>query len=67
MHPALSASSPAGNYLDWGVIHISYTNLGIIAVMLLLFVLALLLPFPKATDLRPARVERADDEREDRP
>ncbi|MCW2674760.1 MAG: hypothetical protein JWP14_3349 [Frankiales bacterium] len=36
-----------GHYLHWGVIQISLANLVVIGVMLLVFVLALLLPFPK--------------------
>jgi hypothetical protein len=36
-----------GHYLHWGVIQISVANLVVIGVMLLVFVLALLLPFPK--------------------
>jgi hypothetical protein len=43
----LVADDGAGVYVDWGVIHISGTNLAIIAVMLVLFVLALVLPFPR--------------------
>jgi hypothetical protein len=46
MLPTGTAPSPAGDYLDWGVIHISVTNLTIILVMLAVFVLAVLLPFP---------------------
>jgi hypothetical protein len=38
----------AGRYVHWGVIQISVTNLVIIGVMLVLFVLALVLPFPGA-------------------
>ena len=38
-------SSAAGSYLDWGVIHISGANAAIIAVMVVVFVLAVLLPF----------------------
>lgn len=34
-----------GRYLHVGVFNLSYTNLAIIAVMVLLFVLALVLPF----------------------
>lgn len=49
MHPTGAAASPAGTYLDWGVIHISVTNLTIIVVMLAVFVLAVLLPFPGAS------------------
>lgn len=36
-----------GHYLNWGVIQISAANLTVIAVMVVVFVLALLLPFPK--------------------
>jgi hypothetical protein len=40
----------AGNayFLRWGVVQISLANLLVIAVMVALFVLALLLPFPHA-------------------
>jgi hypothetical protein len=41
-----------GHYLHWGVVQISLANLVVIGVMLLVFVLALLLPFPKG---RPPR------------
>ncbi len=41
-----------GRYLHWGVIQISFANLLVIAVMLVLFALALVLPFPKARDPR---------------
>lgn len=40
----------AGHYLHWGVISISVTNLIVIAVMVLLFVLALVVPFPHSAD-----------------
>ena len=46
MRPAESVSAPAGAYVDWGVLHISVTNLLIILAMVLVFVLAILLPFP---------------------
>ena len=36
-----------GPYLHWGVIQISAGNLVVIAVMLLIFILAIVLPFPK--------------------
>ncbi len=36
-----------GHYVHWGVIQISVANLVVIAVMVVVFVLALLLPFPK--------------------
>ena len=35
-----------GPYLHWGVIQISVANLTVIALMLVIFGLALLLPFP---------------------
>lgn len=38
----------AGRYLHWGVVQISVTNLIIILAMIALFVLAIVLPFPKA-------------------
>ena len=36
-----------GHYLTWGVIQISVANLIVIGVMVVVFVLALVLPFPK--------------------
>jgi len=41
-----------GHYLHWGVIQISVANLVVIGLMVLLFVAALLLPFPKGRDPR---------------
>jgi hypothetical protein len=35
-----------GKYINWGVIQISVANLIIIGVMVLLFILALVVPFP---------------------
>jgi len=46
MSTAAVQASSAGTYVHWGVIAISLTNLIIIGVMLLVFVLAILLPFP---------------------
>jgi hypothetical protein len=40
----------SGRYLDWGVISISVTNAGIIVAMVAVFVLALVVPFPKDRD-----------------
>ncbi len=42
----VSADVVPGQYLDWAVVHISVTNIAIIAAMVALFALALLLPFP---------------------
>jgi hypothetical protein len=39
-----------GHYVHWGVIQISVANLVVIAVMIAVFVLALLLPFPHSED-----------------
>ncbi|MGW7448423.1 hypothetical protein [Kitasatospora sp. NPDC054795] len=36
-----------GHYIHWGVVQISVANLVVIALMILVFVLALLLPFPR--------------------
>lgn len=53
------AAEGAGRYIHWGVIQISMANLAIIAVMVLLFILALVVPFP--TDHDPqARQEEQD-------
>ena len=41
-----------GHYVHWGVIQISVANLVVIGVMVLLFVLALFLPFPKGRTRR---------------
>ena len=45
--PAASVNlNHPSHYLHWGVIQISVANLVVIGVMVLLFVLALFLPFP---------------------
>ena len=35
-----------GRYVHWGIVQISVANLVVIAIMIVLFVLALILPFP---------------------
>jgi hypothetical protein len=40
----------AGKYISWGVIQISVANLAIIGVMVLVFILALVIPFPTHDD-----------------
>jgi hypothetical protein len=42
----LGAEDGAGRYVDWGVFHISVANVAIIALMVVVFVLAVILPFP---------------------
>jgi len=44
----LFTSPHAGSYLHWGVIHVSYTNAVIVAIMLVVFVLALIVPFGRS-------------------
>jgi hypothetical protein len=57
----------AGTYLDWGVVHISVANLLVIALMVVTFVAALLLPFPGGDeDWVPAPTEGADENGADR-
>lgn len=43
-----AAASSGGNYVHWGVINIGVTNLVIIAAMIVVFVLAIVIPFPHA-------------------
>ena len=47
MDLALRLSSDAPHYLSWGWLSVSVPNLIVIGAMLALFVLALVLPFPK--------------------
>jgi hypothetical protein len=51
LHAATLRSAPinlnhTGHYLHWGVIQISVANLVVILLMVTMFVLALVLPFP---------------------
>lgn len=39
-----------GHYLHWGFVQVSVGNLVVIILMVVVFVLALLLPFPKGRD-----------------
>ena len=53
----LSTSLPqpadaAAHYLHWGVVQISVANLVVIGVMVVVFVAAILLPFPKGRGKR---------------
>ena len=58
----LAAEGGAGTYLDWGVVHISLANVLVIALMVVVFVAALLIPFPKPRSERgrPDRPSSAD-------
>jgi len=42
----MDALLAAGSYVHWGVIQISVANLIVIGAMLMLFIAALLVPFP---------------------
>jgi hypothetical protein len=44
-HPLVNLNHP-GHYLHWGVLQISVANVVVIAVMIVLFLVALVLPFP---------------------
>jgi len=46
MRSTILLTDGAGRYISSGVIQISVTNLVIIAAMIVVFVLALVLPFP---------------------
>jgi hypothetical protein len=72
MSPALAPSStsamPSAHgvlsrhayFLHWGVIQISLTNFIIIVLMLVIFVLALVLPFPGGKGGRPDEEGRGE-------
>ena len=46
----LADMSDTATYVGWGWLSISVPNLIVILVMIVLFVLAILLPFPKGRD-----------------
>lgn len=48
-------------FLHWGVVQLSLANFLVIVTMVILFVLALVIPFPHAR--RDAQERRDDDER----
>ena len=57
MHAATVLSAPVnlnhpGHYVHWGVVQISVANLVVIGVMVVVFVAAILLPFPKGRGKR---------------
>lgn len=49
----VAAADGAGTYLDWGVVHISLANLLTIVLMIVVFLAALLIPFPKPPNEPP--------------
>jgi len=36
-----------GRYIHWGFIQLSYANFAVIVLMIIVFVLAIILPFPR--------------------
>ena len=60
--PAAIDLNQPGTYLHWNVFTISVANLVLIAVMVVIFGVALLLPFPRAPRRRtpPSRTRRPD-------
>ena len=52
------ATAAAGHYLHWGVISVSITNLLIVIAMVVLFGLALVVPFPGHRSTAYPTVER---------
>jgi hypothetical protein len=55
-----SAMAAAGHYLHWGVLSVSTTNLLIVIAMLVLFGLALVVPFHGNRTKEHSTVDRAD-------
>lgn len=47
LHSLTTNLDHPGHYLHWGVVQISVANLTVIVLMLVLFALAVLLPFPR--------------------
>jgi len=58
-HPAWAIPA-AGHYLHWGVISVSVTNLLIVVAMLVLFGLALVVPFPGRRATAHSSIDPAD-------
>ena len=48
-----------GHFIHWGVIQLSLANLLVIVSMVLVFVLALVVPFPKSHDREKVKEERS--------
>ena len=44
---ALINLNGSGRYIHWGFIQLSYANFAVIVLMIVVFVLAILLPFPR--------------------
>lgn len=57
MGAVINLNHPA-HTVDWEFVHLSVANIVVIALMLLVFVLAIALPFPDATSRQAARRHR---------
>ena len=57
--PALLSAASSGTYVHMGVFNVSLTNLLIIVAMIVVFVLALLVPFPGSSDVDVKRGDRS--------
>ena len=58
-HPLAIDLNQPGTYLHWSIFNVSVANLVLIAVMVVIFGAALLLPFPKGhPSTRPGRTGR---------
>lgn len=49
----MTPMTAAGHYVHWGVVNVSVTNILIIGAMIIVFILALLVPFPKPHEDEP--------------
>ena len=54
-HPLAIDLNQPGTYLHWSIFNVSLANLVLIAVMVVIFGAALLLPFPPGTPRRARR------------
>ena len=57
--PELLSAASSGTFIHVGVFNVSVTNLLIIVAMIVVFVLALLLPFPGSADIDQNRGDRS--------
>jgi len=61
MHGRVGLPLGSGSYLHWGVVQISLTNFLIIVGMVVLFVIALLAPFPGGRDDEDTATHRVEE------
>jgi hypothetical protein len=65
--PAAIDLNQPSTYLHWNVFTVSVANLVLIAVMVVIFAVALLLPFPRPQDIRDGDASQAPDEAAENP